>query len=177
MLTDAGNARAVQPQRSRPAAARTYLTAEQHAHATLVRRLRAVPLFASVSEAALQRVVALATEIDVPRGMLLIERAQPASGVFVILDGTVTVELHDGAVELGPSEVVGELGVLAEGATRSARVRAATPVRCLALSRPDFTRLLETEPSFGAAVASVLARRLLERGDAGRTASPASDAW
>ena len=134
----------------------------------LAGRLRSIPLFAGLGAAALERVAEVATEMDVPRGTLLIERAQPGSGVFVILDGTVTVELRRQTVELGPSEFVGELSVLTNGAKRSARVRAATPVHCLALSRSDFLQLLESEPGFAVAVASVLARRLLGAAEAGQ---------
>ena len=123
-------------------------------------RLRSIPLFADLSEPGLQRVASAVAEIDVPQGALLAERAQPGSGVFVLLEGTVEVGLPGEAVELGPPEIVGELSMLVDDARRSARVRAVTPVRCLALRRSDFTALLETEPTFAAAVASVLARRL-----------------
>ena len=140
----------------------THLVAAGPTEPALGARLRSVPLFASLSDAALERVSARAAEIEVPPGMLLIERAHAASGVFVILDGHVTVELPPEEIRLGPSELVGELGILADGAARrSARVRAATHVRCVALNRSDFTELLETEPSFASAVASILARRLL----------------
>jgi CRP-like cAMP-binding protein len=46
------------------------------------------------------------------------------------------------------------------GATRVARVRAATDVRCLTIPRSDFLALVESEPSLALAMLRELARRL-----------------
>jgi CRP-like cAMP-binding protein len=43
---------------------------------------------------------------------------------------------------------------------RVARVRAATPVRCLSVPRDDFLTLVESEPSFTLKMLHELARRL-----------------
>jgi CRP-like cAMP-binding protein len=80
-------------------------------------------------------------ESDLPAGMLLIERGQPGSGLFVILDGRVVVEAPEGRRVLGAGAVVGERALLTVGGARSARVRAATDVRVLAVGRADFDRL------------------------------------
>ena len=129
--------------------------------AATVERLRAVPLFAELDDRALERVSALSAEVDVPAGQVLIEPGQPGTGLFVVVDGTVEVELRGKPTTLGPGEFVGELSVLVEDAPRSVRVRAATDVRCLALTRADFEELLEEEPRIGVAMARGLARRLL----------------
>ena len=42
----------------------------------------------------------------------------------------------------------------------AARVRAETDVRCLAIGREDFARLLDSEPRIAVAMLPVLARRL-----------------
>ena len=128
-------------------------------------KLRTVPLFADLGDAALERAAAAATEVEVPARTLLIERGQPGSGVFVILDGRVDVALRQRRIELGPSEVVGELSLVTAGGRRSARVSAVTHVRCLAFSRRDFSDLLETEPLLARRLASVIARRLLQLSD------------
>ena len=62
-----------------------------------------------------------ATEVDFPARAVLIERDHPDSGLFVILDGTVAVELPQQTVELGAGEVVGELSLLVD-VPRAARV-------------------------------------------------------
>jgi len=125
-------------------------------------RLRRVPLFAELDDDELERVAAVASEFEVPAGHVLIEHGQPGSGMFCITDGSVTVELPGGAVELGPGEFVGELALLADGITRIARVRATTPVKGLALGRAAFAELLEREPHVAVCMLPVLARRLAE---------------
>jgi CRP-like cAMP-binding protein len=124
--------------------------------------LRSVPLFAQLDDDELERVAAVASEFEVPAGHVLIEHGQPGSGMFCITDGSVTVELPGGAVELGPGEFVGELALLADGITRIARVRATTPVKGLALGRAGFAELLEREPHVAVRMLPVLARRLAE---------------
>jgi len=127
-----------------------------------VERVRNVPMFSELGEDEMTRVADLATEFEVPAGFVLIERGQPGSGMFIITDGTVTVELPQGPVELGPGEFVGELPLLADGITRIARVRAKTPVKGLAISRMAFSELLEREPRVAVSMLPVLARRLAE---------------
>jgi CRP-like cAMP-binding protein len=125
-----------------------------------VERLRSVPLFAGLSDASLQRVLERATEFEAAPGHVLVQPHQPGAGLFVIEDGTVTVELRDKKVELGEGEFFGELALLDEDAVHSGRVCAATPLRCLAIARDDFAELLETEPTIARSMLRVLARRL-----------------
>jgi CRP-like cAMP-binding protein len=79
-----------------------------------------------------------------------------------IPEGTVTVELPHGPVEIGPGEFIGELPLLADEITRVARARAKTPVKGLAISRMAFSELLEREPRVAVRMLPVLARRLAE---------------
>ena len=124
--------------------------------------VRKVPMFAELDDDETTWVADLATEFEVPAGFVLIERGQPGSGMFIITDGTVTVELPQGPVELGPGEFVGELPLLADGITRVARVRATTPVKGLAISRMALSELLRREPRVAVRMLPVLARRLAE---------------
>ena len=65
--------------------------------------LRAIPLFAGVSDAGLERIAACAGEMTcASRAQVLALQGDPGSGMFVILDGTVRVEWRGGSVELGP---------------------------------------------------------------------------
>jgi CRP-like cAMP-binding protein len=66
--------------------------------------------------------------------------------------------------QLGPGEVVGEISLLEDDGTRRARVRAKTPVRCLALARADFEQLLEEMPELETAVRELARERLRELG-------------
>ena len=125
-------------------------------------QLRTVPLFAGLSDERLHRVADAATPFEVEHGYVLAERGQPGSGMFVILDGNVEVDVPDHEpIVIGPGEFFGELSLLTD-APRVARVRATTPVRGLAIGRTVFTELLHDEPGIAVAMLPVLARRLIE---------------
>ena len=121
--------------------------------------LRAIPLFASASDAGLEHVAAIAGELDCPAGQVVALEGDPGSGMFVILDGTALVEWRGGSVELGPGTFFGELTLLAPGGTRIARVRAATDMRCLAIPRDDAIALVESEPTIALVMLREVARR------------------
>ena len=125
-------------------------------------QLRTVPLFAGLSDERLHRVAEAATPFEVEHGYVLAERGQPGSGMFVVLDGNVEVDVpnHE-PLMMGPGEFFGELSLLTD-APRVARVHAAPPVRGLAIGRGVFTDLLHDEPGIAVAMLPVLARRLVE---------------
>ena len=121
--------------------------------------LRAIPLLEGASDAGLERVVASSGEMTCEAGQLLALQGDPGSGMFVILDGTVSVEWRGGSAELGPGDFFGELTLLAPGGTRIARVRASSDVRCLAIPRSDALALVESEPTVALAMLKEIARR------------------
>src|SRR5918992_5736427 len=125
-------------------------------------KLRNIPLFAGLSEDALERVLDCTTEFEAERGHVLMQHNRPRAGLFVIEEGTVEVELPSRNIELGPGEFVGELALLDEHATHMARVHAVSTIRCLAISRDDFDRLLKGEPEMVVSMLKVLATRLSE---------------
>lgn len=124
-----------------------------------VDELRAIPLFAGASEATLEELAAHAGEVTCEPGQILALRGDKGSGMFVVLEGDVSVEWRGGKVQLGPGSFVGELTLLAPGGTRNARIRAATPVRCLAIARDEALHVVETEPSVALAMLKEVARR------------------
>lgn len=123
--------------------------------------LRAIDLFAGMSEAGLGRVCACAAEVDAAPGQVLALADDPGSGMFVILDGSVTIELPAGPRQLGAGDFFGELALLVPDARRIARVRAAEPVRLLSLPRADAIELFESEPALTLAMLREVARRLV----------------
>jgi voltage-gated potassium channel len=125
-----------------------------------VATIGAIPLFSQVDPEYLGAIATVATPFEVPGGYVLAERGQPGQGMFVILEGSVEVELPSREpVALGPGEVFGELSLLAD-VGRVARVKAVTAVRGLAIGRSEFVALLHDEPRIAVAMLSVLARRL-----------------
>lgn len=128
-----------------------------------VDRLRAIPLFADLGDSALGRIAEHVTEFEAPAGQVLIEAKMPGAGLFVIEEGTVTVDLPGGkTAECGPGDFFGEMALLDERTTRMARVHAKTAVRCLAISRSDFAKMLEEEPRLAVPMLRALARRLAD---------------
>src|SRR3954452_23623582 len=96
-----------------------------------IENLRSSDLFHDLDDDALARLAADATEYDCPADTVLIAPGVPASGIFVIVDGTAAAETHDGRHhELGPGQSIGELSILAD-TVRTGRVWAKTPVRAL----------------------------------------------
>ena len=93
-------------------------------------------------------------EADVAAGKMLIERGQHGAGLFVILDGTVVVEAPEGTRELGAGAFVGERALFSDDGLRTARVRALTDVRVLAVDRVDFERLCADDPALERRLAS-----------------------
>jgi len=126
----------------------------------LLTRLRSVPLFADLSDESLNLVAEHVAEFEARRGHLLAQPGQPGAGLFILLDGSVRVELPSRTVELGPGEFFGELALLDEAAIHTGRVVSHTDIRCLALARDDFERLLKSEPTAAITMLKVLARRL-----------------
>jgi voltage-gated potassium channel len=123
--------------------------------------LRALPLFSGLSDAGLERLAARAGELECEAGQVLALPGDPGSGMYVVLEGQVSVEMRGGwHTELGPGSFFGEVALLVPGATRVARVRAATDVRCLSIPREDALALVESEPSLALAMLRELARRL-----------------
>jgi len=124
--------------------------------------LREIPLFAGLSEEGLARVNADATEVTAAPGQTLALAGDVGSGMFVLLEGSVSVEIHGGEIEVAAPDFVGELALLLSDVGRVGRVRAKTEVRCLSLSRAAFDALVESEPSFALVLLRGLAARLVE---------------
>ena len=128
---------------------------------SVVGRLAETALFADVDDTGLARIGACATEFEAPAGHVLVEVGRPGAGLFVLEAGEVSVALSGGrTVRLGPGEFFGELSLLTDE-PHTARVHAATDVRCLAISRQDFAEILASEPTIAVAMLPVLARRLM----------------
>lgn len=121
--------------------------------------LRAIPLLEGASDAALERLAAEAGELTCQAGQIVAMEGDVGSGMFVILDGTATVEWRGGSVDLQAGTFFGELTLLAPGGRRNARVRAATEMRCLAVPRDVALELVESEPSVTLAMLREVARR------------------
>jgi CRP-like cAMP-binding protein len=121
--------------------------------------LRTIPIFAGASDPALEQLGAASGELQCSAGQIVALEGDPGSGMFVILDGTASVEWRGGSVNLDAGTFFGELTLLAPGGRRNARVRAATEMRCLAIPRDAALEVIESEPSVALAMLREVARR------------------
>ena len=124
--------------------------------------LRRVPLFVGLADEDLAAIADAANEVEVPAGQLLVQPGEAGTGMFFICDGTAVVETRREHVELGPGQFFGELALMKPDAIRTARVRAKTPLRCLALDRASFRGLVATHPEVAASLIEVALGRLAE---------------
>jgi CRP-like cAMP-binding protein len=124
--------------------------------------LRRSPLFAGFDDETLERLAGPFSEVEFAADQVLIQTRTPGAGLFVICNGTVVVESGGLERELGAGEVIGEISLVEDDGLRRARVVAKGPVRCLALSRPDFDRMVEAEPELAEAMRELARERLAE---------------
>src|SRR5689334_21245525 len=131
--------------------------------------LRRVPIFADLGDDELEHVAEAVNEVEVPAGALLVHPGTAGSGMFFITDGTAVVETKHGEIELGPGQFFGELALMSEDPTRTARVLAKTERRCLALDRSNFRTPVAEHPEVAATLLEVALGRLAENAGAGNS--------
>ncbi len=109
-------------------------------------RLRGIQAFAGLADADLQRIAALASEVSVPRGKVLVREGDWSYEMLAIEEGTAEV-VRAGAriAELGPGDVIGEIGVM-DAAPRSATVTATSPMLLVQLDRWSVKKLVRQAP-------------------------------
>jgi voltage-gated potassium channel len=127
-----------------------------------VEALRRVPLFAELGDEELGHVALATQEVEAREGQVLVQPGEKGTGMFFVAEGTVEVESKAGLVELGPGQFFGELALMKKDATRTARVRAKTPLRYLALDRSSFEKLVAENPHVAASLLEVALDRLAE---------------
>ena len=123
------------------------VTRPLNVHEAALGRVLELPLFAGVSNAAVERALDRLVEVPMTAGEVVIRQGDPADRFYVIESGSVVVTQidADGTSQelrrMGADEVFGELGLLS-GAPRSATVTAATDGLLLALDADAFLDLV-----------------------------------
>ena len=124
-----------------------------------VELLRNVPLFAACSTKELRRIAAIADELAFREGKILTKQGGPGREMFIILDGTVTVERNGVQVnQLGPGDFLGE-GALVLRKPRNATITATSPLRALVITDANFNELLLADARISGKVHETLAAR------------------
>jgi CRP/FNR family transcriptional regulator, cyclic AMP receptor protein len=127
------------------------------------KRLRDVPLFASLSKHELEQVGRWTDELEFPEGRVLGREGSMAYEFFVIEDGSAKVTVDDKHLtDLGPGDFFGEIGLL-ESERRTATVTATTPMRVIVMFGRDF-RLMEQEmPKVARQIRKAIEERLARK--------------
>lgn len=130
----------------------------------MIEFLRQIPLFSGLDNYALERLVAMSTEIDLVPGDYLIREGEIGDAMYVILDGRFQVrkQARDGDMvlaERGPGEVMGEMSVL-DQAPRVASVIALTSARAMVIDQETFMALLDWSPTAARAILKTFAQRI-----------------
>jgi CRP/FNR family cyclic AMP-dependent transcriptional regulator len=139
------------------------MTAEQVAEL-----LRTSPLFADLEEPSLLALARYGDEACFAAGSLLGRDGWPADRFFVLLEGTVALEVHDpsrGPIpieELTVPEVVGWSWLMPPYRWHF-DVRAVTPVRAIAIEAEALRVAMSRDAAFGFALMSRFARVVLQR--------------
>ena len=122
-------------------------------------RLKSIPVFADLTEQELEHIAALAAEVSVPESKELVREGDYSYDVLAIEEGTARVErAGDMIAELGPGDVVGEMGVL-QREQRNATVVATSPMLLVTLTSWDIRRLQKTAPNAVEHLRQVVAQR------------------
>jgi CRP-like cAMP-binding protein len=130
--------------------------------------LSAATLFDGLDNEAMDRIAAVAVEVEFPADHVIARQGEIGTGFFVIASGGARVVRDGGTIAtLRPGDFFGELSVL-DGRPRIAQVIADGPTTCLALASWDFEALLLEEPKITLALLRGLAGRLRDLTEAHR---------
>jgi CRP-like cAMP-binding protein len=118
--------------------------------------LKEIPMFEGCSERQLRSIARIVRVFDAPAGTVITRVGEPGNDFYLLLDGTVSVDLPGGkSVCLRP----GEMSLL-DGDPRSATVVTDTPVRLLVINRENFSVLRREVPDFTQILLVTLSRRV-----------------
>ena len=125
--------------------------------------LSQIPLFAGLSRRDLELVSRHADEATVRAGTVIMREGERAMEVLVIVEGTAQVTSEGNVIaELGPGDVVGEIGVAARQ-PRNATVEAVTDLRVVAMFGPEYQELAEDVTELRARVLAIIEERLADQ--------------
>ena len=129
---------------------------------TKVQALKRAPLFQDLSRKELVELARVTEDMEIPPGKVLCKEEETGQEFFVIVEGETDVTSKGTSVaSRGGGDFVGEIALL-EDTKRTATVTAKTALRVFVLTRKDFRRLVDENPSVERKVMHALARRVVE---------------
>jgi CRP-like cAMP-binding protein len=141
---------------------------ERLLHGQVVRVLRGVDLFATLSDADLERVQTAGEVRRLGAGETLFRAGDPPDRIHVVLAGAIEIVRstpdHPEPIPVAyvsPGEALGDMGLLT-GSPRRSSGRAPEHAEIWTVDRNTFEGLTRTIPGYGMQIATVFARRLEE---------------
>lgn len=122
-------------------------------------RLAAIPLFSGLEDEDLAAIASAASEVEAGEGESVATEGDFGHALYAVESGTAEVT-SDGQKlgTLGPGDVFGEIAVLASG-RRTATVVATSPMRLIALFKPEVWALERKAPVAAERLRSLIAER------------------
>jgi CRP/FNR family cyclic AMP-dependent transcriptional regulator len=123
-------------------------------------QIRSVPLFSGFGDKELQRVAAIAKEVEFSAGKIIAKQGESGVGFHMIAAGEATVSV-DGVdhATLGAGTYFGEISLI-DGGARSATVTAKSDLKTISLTSWDFNALLDEYPELSRLLLIQVCRRL-----------------
>ncbi|MGH9063049.1 MAG: cyclic nucleotide-binding domain-containing protein [Acidimicrobiales bacterium] len=122
--------------------------------------LAGVSLFSGLSARDRKQLAAAMHEVRFPAGTEVTTEGRQGVAFFVVAEGTVTVQVGgEDRRSLGPGDYFGEMALI-DRAPRSARVAAATDLRCYGLTAWAFRAFVKEHPEPAWALLETLVRRV-----------------
>jgi CRP-like cAMP-binding protein len=129
-----------------------------------VEMLRRVPIFSRIAPAKLKLLAFTSDRMTYNAGQNLFHQGDPGDAAYVVLSGTADILVASPAGDIKVADVelnsiVGEIAILCD-VSRTATVRATSPLEVLRISKEHFLKLLSDFPEMAVEIMRVLADRL-----------------
>ncbi len=123
-------------------------------------RLHSIELFKDADKQAIEHLEQVADEVTAKAGSVIIKQGQHHNEGYILLEGSVSVEVDGTNVAaIEAVEVFGEIGLFAN-TPASATITATTDVSLLVIPYNRFDQILDDNPKLTKAIAKKLALRL-----------------
>ena len=128
--------------------------------------LSKIPLFSDLPEAELDHLQSMLKVRYLHPGEILFREGSRGEHFYILTDGELEILLGAETKEelrlntLGPGEYLGEMSLIVPGGERTATARASKESVLLAISRDEFTTLIEHYPVLSKSMMRVLSKRL-----------------
>ena len=127
-----------------------------------------IPLFAALPRHEIAHLAATLRPLDFPEGTLLFREGTTGDLFYILLEGQVEIIKALGTPAervLGIRQAgafIGEMSLFSRDGSRTASVRASTPLHVLEMTRADFDALLARQPTLAYTMTRILSQRLEE---------------